>query len=69
MFKSILEFYLTGFRNMKLGRTLWLIIFVKLFIMFFVIKMLFFSENMSKKFKTDAEKTNFVYENLIKSKE
>ena len=32
---AIWNFYLEGFRSMTLGRTLWLIILVKLFIMFF----------------------------------
>ena len=31
----IYHFYLEGFREMKLGKTLWLIILVKLFILFF----------------------------------
>lgn len=31
---NIWRFYLEGFRSMTLGRTLWLIILVKLFIMF-----------------------------------
>ena len=31
----IYHFYLEGFREMKLGKTLWLIILVKLFIKFF----------------------------------
>ena len=33
----IYHFYLEGFREMKLGKTLWLIILVKLFIMFFIL--------------------------------
>lgn len=35
---NIWNFYLEGFRSMTLGRTLWLIILVKLFIMFFILK-------------------------------
>lgn len=35
---AIWNFYLEGFRSMTLGRTLWLIILVKLFIMFFILK-------------------------------
>ena len=38
----IYHFYLEGFREMKLGKTLWLIILVKLFIMFFILKLFFF---------------------------
>ena len=33
---SIWQFYVDGFRSMTLGRTLWLIIAIKLFIMFFI---------------------------------
>ena len=33
----IWNFYVEGFRSMTLGRTLWLIILVKLFIMFFIL--------------------------------
>ena len=39
---NIWNFYLEGFRSMTLGRTLWLIILVKLFIMFFILKIFFF---------------------------
>ena len=35
---NIWNFYLEGFRSMTLGRTLWLIILVTLFIMFFILK-------------------------------
>lgn len=35
-------FYLDGFRSMTLGRTLWFIILIKLFIMFAILKVFFF---------------------------
>lgn len=40
--KSIWDFYYEGFRSMTLGRTLWLVILVKLFIIFVVLKVFFF---------------------------
>ena len=40
--RRIWDLYYDGFRSMTLGRTLWLIIAVKLFIMFFVLKLFFF---------------------------
>ena len=40
-FIRIYRFYLEGFREMKLGKTLWLIILVKLFIMFFILRLFF----------------------------
>lgn len=41
-FLRIWHFYVDGFRNMTLGRTLWLIILLKLFIMFFILRIFFF---------------------------
>lgn len=38
---TIWNFYLEGFRSMTLGRTLWVIILLKLFVMFFILKMFF----------------------------
>ena len=48
-FTSILRFYIDGFREMKLGRTLWLIILAKLFIMFAVLKVFFFPDPLRKR--------------------
>lgn len=36
------DLYYDGFRNMRLGRTLWAIIIIKLFIMFAILKVFFF---------------------------
>lgn len=36
------DLYYDGFRNMTLGRTLWTIILIKLFIMFAILKVFFF---------------------------
>ena len=66
--KQILRFYIEGFANMKLGKTLWIVIIIKLFIMFVIVKFVFFGENLDSKFQTDAEKSDFVIENLIKDK-
>lgn len=60
----IYHFYLEGFRSMKLGKTLWLIILVKLFIMFFILK-LFFFPNYLGKFDSDSEKGEHVSGELI----
>ena len=38
----IFDLYYDGFRSMKLGRTLWTIILIKLFIIFIVLKIFFF---------------------------
>lgn len=38
----VIRFYVDGFRSMTLGRTLWCIILIKLFIMFAVLRVFFF---------------------------
>lgn len=48
---------------MKLGKTLWLIILVKLFIMFFILK-LFFFPNYLGKFDEDSAKAEHVSDEL-----
>ena len=63
--ESVFRFYYEGFREMKLGKTLWLIILVKLFIMFIVLKIFFFPDFLGTRFKTDAEKADFVGNQLI----
>ena len=58
------RFYLEGFRAMTLGKTLWAIILIKLFIMFFILKLFFFPNILKTKFDTDEERANAVIENL-----
>ncbi|MBR1838817.1 MAG: DUF4492 domain-containing protein [Bacteroidaceae bacterium] len=43
----IFRFYLDGFRQMTWGRTLWIIILLKLAIMFLVLRMFFFKPALS----------------------
>lgn len=64
LFIRIFHFYLQGFREMKLGKTLWFIILVKLFIMFLILK-LFFFPNYLGKFDSDSAKEEHVSGELI----
>jgi len=66
--KKIFQFYIEGFRGMTLGRTLWAIILIKLFILFFVLKLFFFPNLLKKNFNSDKERGEHVIENFIKSK-
>ena len=54
-----------GFRSMTLGKTLWAIILIKLFIMFFILRLFFFPNILQQKDDTDEERANQVIENLI----
>jgi len=57
--------YYDGFRSMTVGKTLWLIIGIKLFIFFVVIKLLFFPNFLNTKFDTEEDKTEYVRQQLV----
>ncbi len=57
------RFYVEGFRSMTWGRTLWVIILVKLFVMFAILKVFFFPDFLRG--KTEEEKQAFVGNALI----
>ena len=62
----IFRFYYEGFKGMTVGKRLWLIIFIKLFIMFAILKLFFFKDFLGTKFDTNEEKGNYVIEQLTK---
>jgi len=66
--RKIVQFYIDGFKEMTLGRTLWAIILIKLFILFFVLKLFFFPNLLKKNFNNDKERSSNVIENFTKSK-
>lgn len=61
---SIWQFYAEGFRNMTWGRTLWWLIFLKVIILFLVLRLFFFEPVLSG--KSDEEKMEHVGRELIR---
>jgi hypothetical protein len=67
IFFRIFRFYLDGFRNMSsLGRKLWLIILIKLFLFFIILRLLFFPDFLKSEFNSDRERSKHVIEQLTK---
>lgn len=64
---KIYRFYRDGFREMTTGRTLWVIILVKLFIMFAILKVFFFPDFLGSRFGSDGEKSDYVSGQLVKN--
>ena len=64
IFRRIIGFYWTGFKSMTVGKTLWIIILIKIFILFFVLRLFFFKNDLAP-YKTPAEKSGHVIENLV----
>jgi len=68
LFNKIFYFYYDGFKSMTVGRQLWIIILIKLFILFAVLKIFFFPDLLKEKFSSDKERGDFVIEQLSKSR-
>jgi len=60
----IFRFYVDGFKSMNLGKTLWALILIKLFIMFVILKIFFFPRYLNQ-FDTKGEKEKYVSKELI----
>jgi len=65
--KRIINFYLDGFRHLdKVSIKLWIIIGIKLFIMFAILKLFFFPDFLNSRFDTDEQKSEYVIQSLTK---
>ena len=64
---KIASFYWHGFRSMKTGRTLWLIIIIKLIIIFGFLKLVFYPDLLNSKFDSDAQRAAYVLDNITVS--
>jgi len=63
------RFYYDGFRNMSWwGRRVWIIILIKLFIIFIILRLFFFHDFLQKRYDNDKQKSEYVLNQLINSK-
>lgn len=65
--QNIFSFYRDGFKRMKVGKKLWMIIGIKFFLFFVVLKLLYFPNLLNTHFSNDKDRADFVMENLIKT--
>lgn len=61
---SIWHFYRDGFRQMTWGRVLWLIILLKLFVLFFILRLFFFPDFLGEA-AAGGDKGGYVGDELI----
>lgn len=57
--KRIVQFYIDGFRKMTIGRSLWLLIIIKLAVIFLVLKLFFFPDVLGS-LSSDDERAEAV---------
>jgi len=63
---NIYYFYLDGFKNMTIGKVLWKIILIKLFVIIIFLNYFVHDKSLKTEYKTYEEKVDFVYKNLTK---
>lgn len=61
----IFRFYLDGFRSMTVGKKLWILIIIKLIIIFFVFKLFFFPDILQRDYDNDEERAEAVRSTLL----
>lgn len=66
IFHKIFRFYYDGFGSMTVGKKLWIIILIKLFIMFVILKIFFFPDILKENFSNDKERGDYVIDQLSK---
>ncbi len=66
-FSDFISMYVEGFKSMTWGKSLWIIILIKLFIMFAILKIFFFPNFLNSRFDTDKEKSEYVGKQLTKN--
>jgi len=64
--KNIYSFYINGFKNMTIGKTLWKLILIKLLVIFLFLNYFVHDKSLKTEYKTYDEKVDFVYKNLTK---
>lgn len=61
----IFRFYYDGFTSMsQWGRKVWIIILIKLFIMFAILKLFFFPDILKKNYESDIQRSEYVLDRL-----
>jgi hypothetical protein len=56
-----------GFKNLTWGKPLWIIVLVKLFIMFAILKVFFFPNFLNSRFNSKEEKSEHVSRELTRN--
>ena len=64
---KVFHLYYDGFRSMTLGKTLWVIILIKLFIIFVVLKLFFFPDFLKQ--HADGNEAEYVAKQLLEEVE
>ena len=57
---KVVSMYVDGFRSMTVGRKLWILIIIKLGVIFLVFKLFFFPDILQENYDNDTERAQAV---------
>lgn len=64
--KKVFRFYYDGFIGMSWwGKRVWIIIIIKLFIIFLILKLFFFKDFLGSRYDNEKQKSEYVLNRLI----
>jgi len=67
-FATFIRIYIDGFRNLSSwGRKVWLIIIIKLFVIFAILKLFFFPDFLGRKYNNDIQRSEYVRNQILNS--
>ena len=63
-FRRAYGMYADGFRQMTVGRSLWVLIIIKLVVLFAILKVFFFPDILATRYDSDADRAAAVRNSL-----
>lgn len=66
MWRKVWDLYYEGFKSMTIGKSLWVLILIKLFVIFAVLKLFFFPNILSTQYDNDADRADAVLMHMTK---
>lgn len=63
-FRLVADLYVDGFRNMTVGRTLWVLIILKVALLLLVFKLIFFPDLLQRDYDSDQDRAQAVRSSL-----
>ena len=67
--KRVYRFYYDGFLNLSSwGRRVWIIILIKLFIIFVLLRIFFFPDLLKRNFSNDNDRSDYIRDQMLNLK-
>lgn len=63
--RRVADLYVDGFKNMRVGRQLWALIIIKVFIMFAILKLFFFPDVVKEKTPSGGSEAQTVRTEIL----